>query len=72
MNDLDKNDPVRSGCAGCFIGFLIMCVTTVLISIGGLLTNIFEIPTDVWAGICILSLCTPIIILIFARILGDR
>lgn len=70
MNDLDKNDPV-SGCAGCFISFLIICVTAVLISIGGLLTHIFEIPIEAWAVICILSLCTPIIILIFARILGD-
>lgn len=71
MNDLDKNDPV-SGCAGCFISFLVICVTTALISIGGLLTHIFEIPTEAWAFVCIIAVCTPIVILILARILGDR
>ena len=70
MNEQDKIDPA-SGCAGCFIGFLIVCVTTALISIGGLLTHIFEIPKEAWALVCILAICTPIIILILARILGD-
>lgn len=70
MNEQDKIDPA-SGCAGCFIGFLIVCVTTALISIGGLLTHIFEIPKEAWALVCILAICTPIIILILAKILGD-
>lgn len=71
MNDQDKIDPA-SGCAGCFIGFLIICVITALISIGGLLTNIFEIQKEAWVLICIISVCMPIVILILAMILGDR
>lgn len=70
MNDQDKIDPA-SGCAGCFISFLIMCIITALISIGGLLTHIFEIPIEAWAFVCIIAVCMPIVILILARILGD-
>lgn len=70
MNDKDKIDPA-SGCAGCFIGFVIMCITAALISIGGLLTHIFEIPQEAWAFICLLAVCAPIIIPILARIFGD-
>lgn len=70
MNDKDKIDPA-SGCAGCFIGFVIMCITAALISIGGLLTHIFEIPQEAWEFICLLAVCVPIVILILASILGD-
>ena len=69
MNNNDF-DPT-SGCAGCFIGFALLCIVILLMAIGGMLTIWLELNIQTLLIIALAAFCVPMIIIGLAKILGS-
>lgn len=69
MNN-DDFDPT-SGCAGCFIGFALLCIVILLMVLGGMLTIWLELNMQTLLIIALAAFCAPTIIIVLAKILGS-
>lgn len=69
MNNNDF-DPI-SGCAGCFIGFVRICVFILLLAIGGMLALSLELNMQTLVIIAVVAFCVPLVIIGLAKILGS-
>lgn len=68
MNNNDF-DPT-SGCAGCLIGFVLLCAFIILLAIGGMLALSLELNMQTLVIIAVVAFCVPLVIIGLAKILG--